>query len=25
VTETGGVAPKEGEPAPVWDYRADII
>ena len=25
VTETGGVAPKEAEPAPVWDYRADII
>jgi hypothetical protein len=25
VTETGSVAPKEGEPAPVWDYRADII
>ena len=25
VTETGVVAPKEAEPAPVWDYRADII
>ena len=25
VTETGGAAPKEAEPAPAWDYRAEII